>query len=112
MAVDTSYVDFEDMDGLAAAARASRADGFTGMLAIHPDQVETINQAFTPTKDEIQEAREIIAAFDASPSLGSLQFNGRVIDKPHLRSARRMVSGAGEETVQGTSQRTPILRSA
>jgi citrate lyase subunit beta / citryl-CoA lyase len=112
MAVDASYLDFEDSEGLCAAARASRADGFTGMLAIHPGQVETINLAFTPTQAEIQEARDIIAAFDASPGVGSLQFNGRMIDKPHLKLARRMLGIAAEERAYGAGQRAPILRPA
>jgi citrate lyase subunit beta/citryl-CoA lyase len=69
------------------------------MQAIHLDRVEAINQAFTPAEDKIQQARDVIAAFDTSPSLGSLQFNGRMIDKPHLKLARRMVDVAAEETV-------------
>jgi len=112
MAVDTSFVDFEDTDGLATAARAARADGFTGMLAIHPGQIEIINRAFTPGEDEIQEARDIIAAFDSNPGIGSLQFNGRMIDKPHLKLARRVVGGATNDPAYGAAERTSILRPA
>lgn len=112
MAADTSYVDFEDKDGLAVAARASRTDGFTGMLAIHPDQVETINLAFTSTPDEFQDARDIVAAFEANPGFGSLQLNGRMIDKPHLKLARRMLGFGAEESAHDASELTPILRPA
>ncbi len=112
MAVDTSFLDINDAKGLEQAARDSRGNGFTGMLAVHPDQVEAINQAFTPTGDEIQEARDIVAAFDAAPGTGSLEFNGRIIDKPQLRLARRMIGAAGNDTGYGAGGRSAILRPA
>jgi citrate lyase subunit beta/citryl-CoA lyase len=112
MTVDTSFVDLEDLEGLGVAARASRADGFTGMLAIHPDQVGIINRAFTPSPEEIQEARDIVAAFDASPDLGSLEYKGRMIDKPRLRLARRMLGISAEDGPHAAGQRQPILRPA
>lgn len=112
MAIDTSFTAVDDDEGLAAAATEARADGFTGMLAIHPGQIETINRAFTPSRDEIQEARDIVAAFDASPGTGSLQFNGRMIDKPHLKLARRILDGAGPRSGYADREREPILRPA
>ncbi|WP_296677253.1 CoA ester lyase, partial [Novosphingobium sp.] len=72
-AIDTLYADFADGEGLKAAADAARADGFAGMLAIHPAQVPIINQAFTPTAAEIEEAQAIVAAFAANPAAGALQ---------------------------------------
>ena len=112
MAIDTSFIDLEDGEGLAEAARDARCDGFAGMLAVHADQVETINRAFTPSSEEIQEARDIVAAFEASPGIGSLPFKGRKIDKPHLRMAQHMLGAAAAESGYTTGERTAILRPA
>jgi citrate lyase subunit beta/citryl-CoA lyase len=91
-AIDTLHADFRDLDGLARVADESRADGFTGMLAIHPVQVEIINRAFTPTQAEIAEARAIVAAFAAQPEAGVLQVEGRMVDQPHLEQARKLLA--------------------
>lgn len=90
-AIDTLHADFRDEDGLQAMAEESRADGFTGMLAIHPAQVPIINAAFTPGEAELAEARAIVNAFAASPGAGTLQIDGRMIDRPHLLLAQRML---------------------
>jgi citrate lyase subunit beta/citryl-CoA lyase len=90
-AIDTLYADFADQAGLKAAAEAARADGFAGMLAIHPAQIETINQAFTASEEELAEARAIVAAFRAQPDAGALQINRRMIDRPHLKLAQRVL---------------------
>lgn len=90
-AVDTLHADFSDMAGLERAASEARADGFTGMLAIHPAQVPVINAAFTPSEDELAEARRIVAAFAEHPEAGALQIERRMIDRPHLRLARRLL---------------------
>jgi citrate lyase subunit beta/citryl-CoA lyase len=92
-AIDTLYADFRDLAGLKAVAEASRADGFTGMLAIHPDQVSVINAAFAPSEAEIAEARAIVDLFAANPSAGVLQYEGRMVDQPHLEQARQMLAG-------------------
>lgn len=92
MAVDTLHADFRDLDGLAIIAADSFADGFTGMLAIHPGQVPVINRAFTPDEAQIAEARAIIAAFAAHPGAGAVQLDGRMIDLPHLRQAQRLLA--------------------
>ena len=90
-AIDTVYTDFRDASGLASfAARAAR-DGFTGMLAIHPAQVTTINSAFSPSDDVVQRAERIIALFKDNPGAGTLALDGEMIDKPHLVQARRIV---------------------
>lgn len=91
MAIDTLYDDFRDTEGFTAFAEASKADGFTGMLAIHPSQVPIINRAFSPSEDDLSHARAIVAAFAASPNAGALQIDGRMIDQPHLKLARRML---------------------
>jgi citrate lyase subunit beta/citryl-CoA lyase len=92
-AIDTLHADFRDLAGLKAVAEASRADGFTGMLAIHPDQVSVINAAFAPSEAEIAEARAIVDLFAANPSAGVLQYEGRMVDQPHLELARQMLAG-------------------
>jgi citrate lyase subunit beta/citryl-CoA lyase len=69
----------------------ARRDGFTGMMAIHPDQVGVINDAFTPSSDEVAHARAVVAAFDANPGAGALALEGRMIDRPHLVQARRIL---------------------
>jgi citrate lyase subunit beta / citryl-CoA lyase len=93
-AIDTLHADFRDLEGLERVANESRADGFAGMLAIHPAQVEVINRAFTPTQAELEEARAIVAAFAANPDAGALQLDGRMIDQPHLEQARRLLARA------------------
>lgn len=91
MAIDTLHADFADEKGLKRAAEESRADGFAGMLAIHPAQVPIINEAFTPSEEELAEARAIVAAFADNPSAGALQIDRRMIDRPHLKLAQRLL---------------------
>jgi citrate lyase subunit beta/citryl-CoA lyase len=86
-AIDTVYVDFRDAEGLRRAARAARHDGFTGKVAIHPDQIPVINDAFSPTEAELALARRIVAAFDGGS--GSVNIDGKMYDIPHLRAAQR-----------------------
>lgn len=94
--IDTVYPDFRDLEGLARyAARAAR-DGFTGMMAIHPTQAPIINAAFTPSAEAIAHARAVVAAFDANPGAGALSLDGKMIDWPHLKQARRILDRAGE----------------
>lgn len=90
-AIDGVYVDFRDREGLARQAEAARRDGFSGKLAIHPDQVDAINAAFTPTEEEIAHARRIIAAFAAAPGAGVVSLDGQMIDRPHWVQARRIL---------------------
>ena len=91
MAIDTLHADFADAKGLKRAADEARADGFSGMLAIHPAQVPIINEAFTPTEEELAEARAIVAAFKANPGAGTLQIDRRMIDMPHYKLAQRIL---------------------
>jgi len=90
-AIDTLFADFRDIEGTKLAAQAARADGFSGMLAIHPSQVPLINAAFTPTEDELAAARAVVDAFAANPGVGAIQLNGRMLDQPHLRQARALL---------------------
>jgi len=93
--IETVYPAFRDLAGLEAYAGRARRDGFTGMLAIHPDQVPVINAAFTPTDAEVAHARRVVAAFEASPGAGALSLEGRMIDRPHLVQAQRILAAAG-----------------
>jgi citrate lyase subunit beta/citryl-CoA lyase len=93
-AIDGVYADFRDLAGLSREAAQARRDGFSGKLAIHPDQVEPINTAFTPTEAEVDHARKVIAAFAASPEAGVTSLDGRMLDRPHLVQAQRLLANA------------------
>lgn len=94
LAIDTLHADFKDMAGLDAACRASRRRGFRGRIAIHPDQVDTINAGYSPTEAELAHARRIVAAFEAQPDAGTLSIDGVMVDKPHLTQALRTLASA------------------
>ncbi len=94
--IDTLYADFRDLAGLAADCRRARRDGFTGRLAIHPDQVPVINAGFAPSAADIAQARRVVAAFAASPDAGTIGIDGKMYDIPHLKAARRTLASAGE----------------
>ncbi|HEX2148265.1 MAG TPA: CoA ester lyase [Pseudorhizobium sp.] len=96
-AIDTVYPDFRDLEGLATYAKRARRDGFSGMMAIHPGQVAIINRTFTPTSEEVEQARAIVDAFDANPGQGAIAWDGRMIDAPHLKQARRLLDLAEAE---------------
>lgn len=94
--IDTLYSDFRDESGLEADCRKARRDGFTGRIAIHPAQVNTINRCFTPSENELAEARLIVDAFAANPDAGTLGIDGKMYDIPHLVTARKILAAAGE----------------
>jgi citrate lyase subunit beta / citryl-CoA lyase len=96
-ALDTLYADFKDQNGLAKSCRIARRDGFVGRIAIHPDQVATINACFTPSDEDLAHARRVIAAFAATPDVGTVGIDGRMYDIPHLVAARRTLSSVGED---------------
>ena len=91
-AIETVYPDFRDLDGLAAYAARGRRDGFTGMMAIHPNPVPVINAAFAPSEAEIAHARAVVGLFAANPGAGALSLDGKMVDAPHLKSARRLLA--------------------
>jgi citrate lyase subunit beta/citryl-CoA lyase len=90
-AVDGVVADFRDEARLKREAEAARREGFTGKLAIHPDQVSVINAAFTPSAEDVRQAEEIVAAFEARPNAGVLSVGGKMVDRPHLVQARRVL---------------------
>lgn len=93
-AIDTVYVDFRDLEGLKRDAVEAARDGFSGKLAIHPDQVDVINAAFTPSAEEVAHAKEIVAAFEANPGAGAVGMGGKMVDRPHLAMANRTLERA------------------
>ena len=92
--IDTVYLDFRDHDGLGAECAAAMRDGFSAKLAIHPDQVEIINRAFTPSPAAIAEAQAVIDAFVAAGDAGVVAIGGRMFDIPHRRRAEKLIARA------------------
>ena len=90
--IDTLFVDFRDTEGLERDCRRSRRDGFTGRIAIHPDQVATINRCYAPSEAEIAHAERIVAAFAANPGAGTLGVDGKMVDIPHLKAAQKTLA--------------------
>ena len=95
-AIETLHADFKDGKGLLASSRQARAEGFSGRLAIHPAQVAPINDGFTPSAEEVDFARRVVAAFEAEPGAGVVGLDGKMLDMPHLKAARRTLGLAGE----------------
>ena len=91
-AIETVYPAFRDLDGLRAYAALGRQEGFTGMMAIHPAQVEVIEQVFRPSAEEVERARAIVKLFADNPDAGTLALDGRMLDKPHLKQAERLLA--------------------
>jgi citrate lyase subunit beta/citryl-CoA lyase len=94
-AIETIQGDFRDLDGLKARAEKVRRDGYRGMLAIHPAQVDVINAAFTPTEEEIAEAQAIVDVFAANPGVGAIGYKGGMLDRPYLSRAEQLLKQAG-----------------
>jgi len=94
-AIDTLYADFRDPGGLRASCQGSSRDGFTGRIAIHPDQVDTINECFSPSAAEIEHARRVIALFAQNPGVAALALDGKMVDIPHLRQAEKVLARLG-----------------
>ena len=90
-ALDTVFTDFRDQEGLLRYAANARRDGFGGMLALHPAQIEIINSAFSPSAAEIEQAQRIVALFEENPGAGTVGLDGRMIDRPHLVQAQRIL---------------------
>ena len=95
--VDGVFADFRDEEGLRAEAEAGAREGFTGKLAIHPAQVDVINAAFLPSAEDVSHAEAIVAAFEAEPGAGVLSVGGRMVDRPHLTQATRVLERASRK---------------
>lgn len=93
-AYDAAYMNFRDLAGLREESKCGARDGFSGKLAIHPDQVPVINEAFTPSAEEIARANAVLAAFEKEPDAGVVALNGQMLDEPHRRAAQRLLQRA------------------
>ena len=91
-AIETVYVDFRNSEGLRRDTNDARRDGFSGRLAIHPAQVPVINEVFTPTTEQIEKAKAVVAAFAAQPGAGAVGIDGKMFDRPHLIRAQMLLA--------------------
>lgn len=98
IAVDAVYTNFRDLEGLKAEAAEALRDGYSAKAAIHPDQVEPINAAFTPSAADITWAKRVVAAFYESPGAGVASLDGKMLDRPHYRAAQRVLSRAHSQS--------------
>ena len=94
-AIDTVYTDIENLAGLEQETRTARRDGFSAKALIHPKHVDIVNAAFEPNAAERAWAEKIVAAFADNPNLGTLRLEGKMIDKPHLRAAEKILGIQG-----------------
>jgi len=90
-AIDTISTNLKDREGLHADSQAARRAGFSGKMAIHPNQVDIINQAFTPDENEVAFAHRVVDAFAAAHGAGTIQLDGKMLDRPHLTQAERLL---------------------
>lgn len=97
-AIDAVFVDYKNSKGLEKECREGAQMGYTGKITIHPDQIEIVNSAFTPTQHAIDEAQALIGAFEESSAEGKMafSFNGQMVDVPHLKRARRILALAAK----------------
>ena len=91
MPIDTIYTDFKDEAGLAAECAAARRSGFVAKMAIHPAQLSAINSAFSATPEDLAWARKVVAVFAENPDSGTVALDGKMVDRPHLILARRLL---------------------
>ena len=99
--VETLYADFRDTAGLRRASEAAAAEGFTGRIAIHPDQAPVINAAFLPSSEAVAHARRVIEAFAANPGAGAVGLDGAMLDMPHLKQAQAVLARHGAHASVG-----------
>jgi citrate lyase subunit beta/citryl-CoA lyase len=104
--IDTVYADFRDLSGLAQECATAARDGFTGKLAIHPDQVEVINAAFTPSEEAIRRAEGVVAAFATAGDVGVVAVDGTMLDRPHLAAAQRLLDRVNRGDVEAMPEAT------
>ncbi len=94
-AIDTPWPDPRDPDGLRREAEAAAADGFAGKILIHPAQIDIANAAFTPSAERVRWAERVDEAFAANPDAGVFALDGKMIDRPHYKLAKRILAAAG-----------------
>jgi citrate lyase subunit beta/citryl-CoA lyase len=92
--IDAVYVDIKNTAGLAKECKTAADMGFTAKLTIHPDQIDIVNEAFTPSVAEIEAATALVAAFEKQEALGAMafKFDGEMVDVPHLKRAQQVLA--------------------
>jgi citrate lyase beta subunit len=95
-AIDMVYIDFRDIEGLRVEAQEGARLGFSGKQIIHPNQVEAVQEAFTPSEEAIEYAQRVVRAFSASQKAGKGAFalDGKMIDMPLLKNAQKVLDRA------------------
>jgi citrate lyase beta subunit len=95
-AIDTPFTTLDDIPGLTAQTESALKMGYTGKLAIHPRQVEPIQAVFTPSSEEIQRARRLIAAHEQHQAArtGAFALDGKMVDMPMVRAAQTVLARA------------------
>jgi citrate lyase subunit beta/citryl-CoA lyase len=96
VAIDTVYTDLGNTEGLRADAETALNFGFDGKAAIHPSQIEVINEVFTPSEEKIEWAEGVLEARDAAGDKGVFEYEGEMIDAPVLSRAEEILRRAGE----------------
>jgi citrate lyase subunit beta / citryl-CoA lyase len=94
--IDTVFIDIKDTESLKKETNLVKQLGFKGKLVIHPSQIEIVNGLFNPTKEEIEESKLIVAAFEKSSSegIGAIQVHGKMVDQPIVESAKKILQMA------------------
>ena len=92
--IDTVFPNYRDLAAFRSDCEAGARDGFTGKMAIHPDQIAVINQIFTPSAESVARANAVVAAFAAAPEAGVIGLDGQMLDRPHLKRAQRLLERA------------------
>lgn len=90
--VGAVVVNFRDLEALKNECTSDRRAGWLGKMAIHPDQCEIINAAFTPSPEELDHARKVVAVFEQNPGMGTVGLDGVMFDMPHLKQARNLLA--------------------
>ncbi|CAN5266489.1 CoA ester lyase [soil metagenome] len=90
-AIDSVCTSLKDVDEVHRESAAAFRDGFAGKMAVHPAQLQPIEDAFKASSAQLDWSRRVLAAFEANPGAGALQLDGRMIDEPHAKLARRLL---------------------
>lgn len=93
-AIDTVDTEIKDLAAVERRARVSRRAGYTAKLAIHPAQIAALHAAFTPSEAEIVQAERVLAAFAQAPASGAFMVDGKLVDRPHVLQAERVIAAA------------------
>jgi citrate lyase subunit beta / citryl-CoA lyase len=107
--MDTVFVDLQDEEGLMAECQEAAWMGYTGKITIHPNQIDIVNNAFSPVAEEVDEANRLVAAFAEAEKEGlmAINFEGKMVDVPHLERARKILHRA-QQIQQQLAARTTI----